>query len=182
MSTLHAVHLASLRFRWLNGRGEGGDELGVCPVRLMLSLLLCFSLVCPAVATPRHDVLFDVTFDMDHAGTGDRAVLVLVGPDRTDFSEGTKEVYLLGKGERADLLIYLNHGDGPLDFTKPPALRKKNLISPDELAFVMPLAVNQKGSLNVVSSNGFGNTFNTTHWRTGQWPIILWFVKNRRMP
>ena len=133
-------------------------------MRLMLSLLLCFSLVCPAVATPRHDVLFDVTFDMDHAGTGDRAVLV--GPGRIDFSEGTKEVYLLGKGERADPLIYLNHGDGPLDFTKPPALRKKNLISPDELAFVMPLAVNQKGSLNVVSSNGFGNTFNTTQTLT----------------
>ena len=100
------MHLASLRFRWLNGRGEGGDELGVCPVRLVLSLLLCFSLVCPAVATPRHDVLFDVTFDMDHAGTGDRAVLV--GPGRIDFSEGTNALEV-NVNERFLLHIEVHH-------------------------------------------------------------------------
>jgi hypothetical protein len=148
-------------------------------MRLVLNFLLCLFAVCPAVAATREDVLFDVTFDMDHAGTSDRAALVLVGPGRTDFSEQTKDVYLLGEGERADLFIYLNHGDGPLDLTRPPTLRKNSLISRDELSFVIPLVVSQKGSLNVVSSNGFGNTFNTTQtltivYRDGKFRVAGW--------
>lgn len=134
------------------------------PMRIFLCLLMFFLTLGPTAsfAASRQDVLFDVTFDMDRAGTWDRAVLVAVGPGRTDFSELTKDAYLLSDGERADLFIYLNYGDGPLDLTTPPTLRKENLINRDDLSWVMPLAVNLKGSLNVVSSNGFGNTFNTT--------------------
>jgi hypothetical protein len=93
-------------------------------------------------------------------------VLVLVGPGRKDFGELTKERYMLDQGERVDLFIYLNVGDGPIDLTKVPTLRKDNLIGVDDLFFVMPLAVNARGSLRVVSSNGFGNTLNTTETLT----------------
>ena len=148
-------------------------------MRLMLTLLLCFVLHCPAVAASHEDVLFDVTFDMDHAGTRDRAVLVLVGTGRSDAADPSKDFYQLGEDERADLLIYLNHGDGPLELSKPPTLRKDNIINRDELVFVMPPAVNLKGSLNIVSSNGFGNTFNTTEtltvvYRDGTFKVAGW--------
>ncbi len=148
-------------------------------MRLMLSLLLCFFVVCPAAAAPREDLLFDVTLDMDHAGTSDRAVLVLVGPGRSDAENPSKDFYQLGESERADLLIYLNHGDRSLNIKSPPTLRKEDITNGDELAFVMPPAVSLKGSLNVVSSNGFGNTFNTTEtltivYRDGTFMVAGW--------
>jgi hypothetical protein len=148
-------------------------------MRLMLILLLCVGVVCQAVAAPREVVLFDVTLDMDHAGTSDRAVLVVVGPGRGDADNPSKDFYQLGAGERADLLIYLNQGDGSLDIGSLPALRKENIIARDDLAFVMPLAANRKGSLSIVSSNGFGNTFNTTEtltvvYRNGVFLVAGW--------
>jgi hypothetical protein len=132
-----------------------------------------------AYAEPKQDVLFDVTFDMDHEGTWDRAVLVVVGPGRTDFGPQTKDVYMLSKGEQVDLLIYLNAGDGKLDISKQPSIRKENVIDAERPAFVMPLQVNAKGSLRVISSNGFGNTFNTTEsltivHRNGTFSIAGW--------
>jgi hypothetical protein len=135
-------------------------------VRHMLSAFVCLLMASPVCAASREDVLFDVIFDMDHSGILDRAVLVGVGPGRTDFSDPTKDTYPLAEGEHADLLIYLDYGDGPLDLAKAPTLRKQNLINRDSLSFVMPLAVNPKGSLRVISSNGFGNTINTTETLT----------------
>jgi hypothetical protein len=149
------------------------------PMRLVFVLLLCFFTSCPVFAAPRDDILYDVIFDMDHTGTSDRAVLMLVGQGRRDADNPSKDFYMLSDGERADLLIYLNHGDGPLDLNSQPAIRKDNIISGAELAFVMPLAANRKGSLNVVSSNGFGNTFNTTEtltifYRDGTFMVAGW--------
>ena len=153
--------------------------MGEYPMRLMLSLLLCCLVLCPTLAVAREDVLFVVSFDMDHTGTSDRAVLVLVGQGRSDAADPSKDFYQLGEGERADLLIFLNHGDGPLELSKSPALRKDNVINRDELAFVIPPAVNIKGSLNIVSSNGFGNTLNTTEtltivYRNGAFLVAGW--------
>lgn len=148
-------------------------------MRLMLTLLLCFFVLHPAVAASREDVLFEVTFDMDHAGASDRAVLVLAGTGRSDAADPSKDFYQLGEHEQAALLVYLNHGDGPLDVSTLPTMRKDNIINRDELAFVMPPAVNLKGSLNIVSSNGFGNTFNTTEtltvvYRDGAFLVAGW--------
>jgi hypothetical protein len=153
--------------------------LEVSIVALLLRCIFCAVLWCflPAFAAAKQEVLFDVIFDMDHEGALDRAVLV--GQGRTDAGSASKDFYQLYPGERADLLIYLNHGDGVLDLNKLPTLRKDNIISGDELAFVMPLAVNARGSLNVVSSNGFGNTFNTTEtltivYRDGAFLVAGW--------
>jgi hypothetical protein len=153
--------------------------MGECPMRLVVIFFFCVFAVCPAVAASNQSVLFDVTFDMDQSGTQDRAVLVLAGTGQAVPDDAAREVYTLGQGEQADLLIYLDAGDGALDLTRPPTFRKDNLIHGEDLAFVMPLAVSAKGSLNVVSSNGFGNTFNTTEtltivYRGGAFLVAGW--------
>lgn len=141
---------------------------------------LALLLTSPAAwAAPKEHVLFDVTFDMDQVGTLDRAVIAVIGTGQIDFSPQTKEFHMLSSGETVDLLIYLNEGDGKLDFSKQPSIRKENVIDAERLPFVLPLQVNAKGSLRVISSNGFGNTFNLTEtltivYRNSEFSIAGW--------
>jgi hypothetical protein len=130
--------------------------------RWALVVFACMMACGPGFAADKEEALYDVIFDMDQNKVRDRAVLVLVGPGRRDFSDLTKDRYVLEEGERVDLFIYLNSGDGPIDLAKPPTVRKEKIMSWDELSFVLPLTVNSRGSLQVVASNGFGNTFNTS--------------------
>jgi hypothetical protein len=149
------------------------------PARLFSIVVVLSLLALPASATAKQDVLFDVIFDMDQNKVWDRAVLVVTGLGRTDFSPQTKDVYMLSKDEQVDLLIYLNAGDGTLDVSKPPTLRKEKVMDAEILPFVLPLKVNLKGSLQVQASNGFGNTFNLTEtltivYRNGDFTVAGW--------
>ena len=83
---------------------------------LALPLLLS---VAPAYADDKREALYDVVLDFNHDGVADRAVLVLVGPGRTDFGELTKERYGLSEGERVELAIYLGGGSAPVDPATP---------------------------------------------------------------
>jgi hypothetical protein len=89
----------------------------------------------------------------------DRAVLKLAGPKAAVFSDAAKEFYILGEGESADLEIYRGGRD-------EPDIVKKDMVPADGLRFAMPLEGTDKGSLNVVTSNGFGNTGNETETLT----------------
>jgi hypothetical protein len=141
-------------------------------MRLFSGLVCCLVLFSAAQADVRNNILYDTVVDLDRNGQPDRVVLFLVDSGRRDAANPDKEVYMLGEGDRADLLIYLNG-------TTIPTFRKENVVSPGHLAFVLPPKVSGKGSLGIVSSNGFGNTFNTTEtltivYREGKFLVGGW--------
>jgi hypothetical protein len=143
-----------------------------------MTAITCFG-AHSVYAAPKLELLFDALSDMDKNGVEDRAALVLVGPGRTEADNPSKDFYALAEDEHVDLFIYLNGGNGPLDITQVPTARKASLISADTLRFVLPLSGNAKGSINIVTSNGFGNTFNTTEtltivWRKGTFMVGGW--------
>jgi hypothetical protein len=133
---------------------------------MLTRLLIILLLAVPASAAAQERVLFDVNLDMDQVGTSDRAVLVATGVDASTASAKNEDFYRLAPGEQVDLLIYLNAGDGPLDVSRPPTTRKVRVVDGDTFPFVLPMKTNVKGSLQVISSNGFGNTFNSTETLT----------------
>ncbi len=101
------------------------------------------------------EALYEITLDIDDDGKTDRAVLVLVGPGRTDFHPLTKERYGLGPGERVDLYVYLGGGDGMLDLSRQPSFLKKAIVDPERTPWVQPLE-SKDDSLTVTSVNGWG--------------------------
>jgi hypothetical protein len=133
----------------------------------MLTRLL-FILMCavPASAAPQERVLFDDILNMDQAGTWDRAVLVATGVGAGTEATKIEEFYQLAPGEQVDLLVYLNVGDGPLAAGTAPTVRKARIVDAEVFPFVLPMKSNAMGSLQVISSNGFGNTFNSTETLT----------------
>ena len=142
--------------------------LGMKMTQLLLPILVAASAwaASACLAAAQESVLYDLTLDVDKDGSMDRAVLVLVGPSPAEFTDAAKEFYILAEGERADLYVYLGGGDADLDISQQPDLLKESLVTSDQLKFAMPLGTNSKGSLNVVSSNGFGNTGNVTETLT----------------
>lgn len=112
----------------------------------------------PALAEnkSKQESLYEITLDIDHDGKSDRAVLVLVGPGRTDFDPLTKERYGLSEGESVDLYIYLGTGDEKLDLSRKPAFVKKAVVDREKTGWVQPLEKNDDGSLVVTSVYGWG--------------------------
>jgi hypothetical protein len=89
------------------------------------------------------------------------------------------DFYQLADGERADLLIFLDVGDDALNVTDTPTFRKEGVALADGLRFVLQQQATAKGSLNIITSNGFGNTFNTTETltivhRNGRFMVAGW--------
>lgn len=125
----------------------------VLPWVAAISMVPASSLAEPA---PKFEALYETTLDMDKDGKTDRAVLVLVGPGRTDFDPLTKERYGLSQGESVDLYLYLGTGDDKLDLSSKPAFLKKNIVDPERTPWVQPLEKNDNGSLVVTSFYGWG--------------------------
>jgi hypothetical protein len=117
--------------------------------------------ISPAAAG--QAVLHEMSVDMDKVGTLDRAVLMVTGQGPVVFGAGDRHAYMLAEGEQADLLIFLDYGDGPLDLSKLPSLRKSALITRAGLSWVLPLTVTLEGAVRIQSNSGFGNTLRTTH-------------------
>ena len=103
----------------------------------------------------KHEVLFDLSLDIDRDGKMDHAVLVLVGPGKSGPFE---DVYPLDEHERVDLYIYLGAGDAALDISKPPSVLKEDIIDRDRRPWVRNLTSNSQGSLLVQSSYGPGSS------------------------
>lgn len=110
-----------------------------------------------APAEPSIKALYEITLDIDNDGKTDRAVLVLVGgPERTNFGPLSDERYGLGAGESVDLYLYLAVGDEKLDLSRKPAFLRKDIVDPEETPWVQPLESSGKGSLIVTSVYGWG--------------------------
>lgn len=105
---------------------------------------------------PKLEALYEITLDIDQDGKMDRAVLVLVGPGRTDFHPLTQERYGLSEGESVDLYLYLAVGDEKLDLSRQPAFLKKKIVDPEQTPWIQPLETNGNGSLIVTSVYGWG--------------------------
>ncbi|WP_394892954.1 hypothetical protein ACG873_15890 [Mesorhizobium sp. AaZ16] len=110
----------------------------------------------PALAEEKTEALYEATLDLDRDGKMDRAVLVLVGPGRTDFHPLTEERYGLSPGERVDLNIYLAGGEEKLDLSRKPSFAKKAIADTDRTPWVQPLESDGDGSLAVTSVYGWG--------------------------
>jgi hypothetical protein len=129
---------------------------------LCFAAALAFSSTCFAA----EQVLYEIPLEMNRNDEADRAMLVIVG-DTINIEEAKPlDFYQLEQGQRADLLIFLDVGDDALNVTDTPSIRKQGIAVFDSLRFVMPQETNAKGSLNIITSNGFGNTFNTTETLT----------------
>jgi hypothetical protein len=125
---------------------------------LVFAAILFGGCVLPemAAAAPKSEALYDISLDMDGDGKMDRAVLVLVGPGRTDFGEMTKDRYGLETGERVDLYVYLGEGDAKPDISRQPSFRNENIIDAERTNWVQPLESRGKGALLVTSVYGWG--------------------------
>lgn len=104
----------------------------------------------------RTEALYDIALDIDHDGKMDRAVLVLVGPGRTDFHPLTAERYGLSEDESVDLYLYLGAGDEQIDLARKPSFVRKAIVDTKETSWVQPLERNGGGSLLVTSVYGWG--------------------------
>lgn len=146
-------------------------------MRLVLTLVLCFFVACPAVAASRREVLFEATLDMDADGTLDRAVLVLVGPGRDLTWDLSRGHYPLTIGETVDLAIYLGAGDAPVNLAKPPTILQQNITFREYAGWVQSLEVVNKHSLKVGWNYQPGSTNDlderlTIAWRKGQFLVV----------
>ena len=123
---------------------------------VVLPWMVAAMIPAPAFAGDKSEALYEITLDIDRDGKTDRAVLVLVGPGRTDFGPLTKERYGLSEGESVDLYIYLGAGDDKLDLSHEPAFVKKAVVDREETDWVQPLEKNDDGSLVVTAVYGWG--------------------------
>lgn len=123
---------------------------------VVLPWMIVATIPAPAFAGDKSEALYEITLDIDKDGKTDRAVLVLVGPGRTDFDTLTKERYGLSEGENVDLYIYLGTGDDKLDLSREPTFMKKAVVDREETNWVQPLEKNDDGSLVVTSVYGWG--------------------------
>jgi hypothetical protein len=146
-------------------------------MRLMLPLLLCLVVACPAVAAPRRDVLFEASLDMDADGKLDRAVLVLVGPGRDTSWDLSRGHYPLTTDDTVDLAIYMGAGDAPIDITKPPTILKQNIADREYAGWLQSLEVVNKRSLKVGWNEQPGSSHDleerlTIVWRKGHFLVV----------
>jgi hypothetical protein len=146
-------------------------------MRLILSLLFYVLVVCPGLAAPVREVLFDAALDMDGDGTLDLAALILVGPGRDTIWDLTRGTYPLSGGETVDLAIYLGAGDLPADLTQTPTLLKQNFIDREYAGWVQALEVVNKRSLKVGWNYQPGSSHDleeeiTIVWRKGQFLVV----------
>jgi hypothetical protein len=147
---------------------------------MMLRLTACALCLCaPMAAHAAEKVLFEIPLELNRNSEQDRAMLVIVG-DTSDIKDGVAlDTYPLAEGQRADLLIFLDVGDDALNVTDTPAFRKQGIALRDGLNFVMVPEARGRGSLNIITANGFGNTFNTTEtltivYRDGEFRVAGW--------
>lgn len=122
----------------------------------LLSIVALAMVPMSAFGDDKPSALFETTLDIDNDGKTDRAVLVLVGSDRTDVGPMTDELYAVGDGESVDLYLYLAVGDEKLDLSRKPAVLKKKIVDPEETPWVQPLESKDSGSLVVASCYGCG--------------------------
>jgi hypothetical protein len=146
-------------------------------MRLMLGLLFYVLVVCPALAAPVREMLFDAALDMNGDGTLDRAALILVGPGRDTIWDLTRGTYPLSGGETVDLAIYLGAGDFPADLTQTPTLLKQNFIDREYAGWVQALEVVNKRSLKVGWNYAPGATNDLDEsliiaWRKGNFLVV----------
>lgn len=128
-------------------------------------LSIAFGLMPVSVKAAEH-ILYEIPVEMNGNEATDRAMMVIVG-DTVNIEEAKPlDFYQLEPGQRADLLIFLDVEDDALNVTDTPSIRKQGVAVSDKLAFVLLPEATSKGSLNVITSNGFGNTFNTTETLT----------------
>jgi hypothetical protein len=104
----------------------------------------------------KREALYELALDIDNDGRMDRAVLVLVGPGRTDFDPLSDERYGLSDDESVDLYVYLSSGDEKVDLSQKPAVLKTDIVDPEQTQFVFPLESTANGSLTVGSCYGCG--------------------------
>lgn len=118
----------------------------------------CAALPAAALAETvvKREALYDVALDMDRDGKMDRAVLVLVGPGRTDFDELTKDRYGVGEGERVDLHVYLGAGDVTPDVSQKPSFTKQNIVDLERTNWVLQPEARGQGSLVISAAYGWG--------------------------
>ena len=122
----------------------------------LLSIVALAMVPMSAFADDKSSALFETKLDIDNDGRTDRAVLVLVGSDRTDVGPLTDELYAVGDGESVDLYLYLAVGDEELDLSRKPAVLKRKIVDPEETPWVQPLESKNSGSLVVTSCYGCG--------------------------
>jgi hypothetical protein len=128
-------------------------------------LSIAFGLMPMSVQAAEH-VLYEIPLEINGNEATDRAMMVIVG-DTVNIEEGKPlDFYQLEPGQRADLLIFLDVDGDALNVTDTPSIRKQGVAVSDKLAFVLLPEATSKGSLNIITSNGFGNTFNTTETLT----------------
>jgi hypothetical protein len=145
----------------------------------MLRLAAVMLCLCAPPAFAAEQVLYEIPLEMNRNAEMDRAMLVIVGNTITIEEGKPLDTYPLEDGQRADLLIFLDVGDDALNITDTPTIRKEFIALRDGLNFIMVPEATAKGSLNIITSNGFGNTFNTTEtltivWRDGAFRIGGW--------
>jgi hypothetical protein len=119
-------------------------------------ILALAALAGPAFAEDKTEALYEIALDIDKDDKPDRAVLVLVGPGRTDFHPLTQERYGLGPDESLDLYVYLAGGEEQLDLSRQPSLLRKAIVDPERTPWVQPLESDGDGSLAVTSIYGWG--------------------------
>jgi hypothetical protein len=84
---------------------------------------VAFGLLSKPLLAAEH-VLYEIPVEMNKNTEADRAMLVIVG-DAVNIKEAEPlETYPLEKGQRADLLIFLDVGDDAVNVTDPPTIRK----------------------------------------------------------
>ena len=116
---------------------------------------------CPAFALaedrPRAEALYDIALDIDDDGKTDRAVLVLVGPGRTDFGPLDIGTLRVERAARASTSIFIWTRAKRRSIS--PASRmfvRKAIVDTEETSWVQPLERNGGGSLLVTSVYGWG--------------------------
>jgi hypothetical protein len=126
-----------------------------------------------AVAADKREALYDVALDFNRDGVADRAVLVLEGPGRTDFSELSNERYGLSDDERIDLAIYFGGGSAPPDINKTADVFAPHVLAPERGDWVLVPEATGTGSLRLIHAIGWGSSNEsdetlTLAWRAGR--------------
>lgn len=109
-----------------------------------------------ALAAEKIEPLYEASVDIDRNGKRDKAVIVLIGPGRTDFHELTKERYGLSPDERVELRLYLGKGAQATDLSITPDFVKTNIVDLERTPWVQPLEANVNGSLIVSAAHQWG--------------------------
>jgi hypothetical protein len=105
------------------------------PRRVIVLLMLCGALASPARAETK--ALFEIARDIDRDGKMDRAVLV--ASEGTGSYSPDKDWFMIDAAGRADLYIYLDVGDAPLDLSRKPTFLKQGIVAGERQNQIFPL-------------------------------------------